>query len=511
MEKKSRHSSSRVILDIRSAVSAADVYINNVHKGSTPLVIEDMLPGYYKLRIEKKGFYTEYAEYLFESAQVYKIVAELRQITGSLHIRVNEPEAALYINGTKNGPPILCFYLGAGPKVDSPEDGCRWHVNLPEGKHEITIKKFGKKTAVSKVYISGETQVYLDFYLEDADFELTSFSADKKRFNPYNPGDSGICRFTCSVTAAGEGLLEVYGEANEPVYRLVLEPFKSENIGFSWNGRDEKGRVPESGTYRAVLKARGSGEGDFFTERTEEIVIDRSLFIPLAFFSAGGLSSGFVPSARLMPKKNLYSACTAGADFSLQEGFKTAPLFFGFVSSPLDFLELSCTAGTEIREGRTSPFIVQGALKAAGKTGIFRYGALLGGSYSSAYPGGMFNEGVLHAGILTGAGKDSLYAGVSEQVYFGNEDGSLYPFGGFLKTGFACTFQQNFYALHVSAALRSPFRQTGIEAFGSLHTGIEVCICIPKTPYMPAAGIYYTRNRKKENGLAFRIGAALYH
>lgn len=511
IRQKTEHNSLYAVLDIRSSGDAADVYINNVYRGSTPLVIENMLPGYYNLRIEKKGFYTEYAECTFESGNLYKITAELKQITGTLHIRLNESEADLYVNGAKIEPPALGFYLGKKPKPDNSADGCNRHVTVPEGEHEITVKKFGKQSATAKVYVFRETQVYLDLHLRDADFELTSFSAEKKRFNPYNPGTVGMCRFDFSVSAPGNGVLEIYGKTSHLVYRKVLEPFTAESLNCIWDGRDEQGKILEKGIYTAYLEVQETAGSALIRSEPLTVTLDTDMAVPLSLFSAGGLSVGIVPSIRLMPKGSLYTAGTAGGGFSLDTGFASAPVFLGFAYTPLDFLEVSCAAGTEIYAENTPPFIVQAAVKASRKTGFFRYGAVLGGSYSSGKAVSVFNEGLVHTGIIFGAAAGPLYIGAAEQVYFGHAGGGFIPFNGTLKTGLSCSFQKGFFAAHLSAALYSSFTAADICGFSSIHTGAEFCVLIPKSLLMPSAGIYYSRNKNGEKEIAFRIGCAVYH
>ena len=513
IRQKSGHNSSYAVLDIRSPQSAADVYINNVHRGTTPLVIENMLPGYYNLRIEKKGFYSEYAEYLFESGNSYKIIGELKQITGSLYIRLNESADSLYVDGKKIGPPFRCFSLGRQSEHEdsSTPDNRERHITVTEGEHEIEVKKFGKQSAAAKVYVFRETEVTLDLHLQDADFELTSFSASKKRFNPYNPGTLGVCRFDFSVSAPGEGIPEVYGADSRLVYRGAPQAFTAENGSCIWDGRDAHGKILEKGVYTVYLQVRGNGNTEFTQSKPLTVTLDTDMTVPLALFSTGGLSAGIVPSIRLMPKGSLYSACTGGADFTQHTGFTSAPVFLGFAYTPLDFLEVSCAAGTEIYAEGTPPLIVQATAKAAGKAGFFRYGAVLGASYSSGKALSTFNEGLVHAGILLGAAAGPVYIGAAEQVYFGQAGSGFIPFSGTLKTGLSCSFQKGFFAAHVSAALYSAFTDADIRGFSSIHTGAELCVLIPKSMWMPGAGLYYRHNAKGSGEISFRIGCAVYH
>ena len=494
-------------LDIRTNVSAAEIYLNNVFKGNAPLVLEDTVPGSYILRIEKKGYYTQEFECDFEGGTKYVIWAQLEKITGVLHVRVNEPGAELYVDGVRSS---------------------EWTLKVSEGSHTVEVKKFGKKSESANVYVFRGTSVNLDFHLQDADFELTSFSAGKKRFNPYNPGALGLCRFYFSVTAGGDGELEIYDASDRIIYRRRVGPFTRENQECPWDGRAENGQVVKDGTYTARIKARGEtgvqgGESLSFSATKEiPVTIDRSLFYPLIAAAADGSASGTVPSVRLMPKGGIYCAFSAGADFSLggtkggsqtvPQGFNSAPLFLSFTGTPLGFLELSCGIGTEIRPASQSPFIVQAAAKAALNAKPFYYGALVRYGYSSARASALFNETGLSAGFVAAAEIGPVCITVAEEAVFGDERGIINALNGKLKTGLSCAFQRDFYSLHVFASCLFPFNANGMNACGVLNGGTEFAFLPPSrdSACMPFAGLYYSYDSAAaKHTLSFRIGAAL--
>ena len=129
--------------------------------------------------IYSTGFlYAQESEYDLENESRYKITTDLRQTTGELHLRINETDAALYLDGVKQGNLFVCFSLGTAAKKNYDGSytyfeqngirGCEWILKVPEGEHIIEVKKFGKKTAVTKVYVFGKTQVELDVSLQDA-------------------------------------------------------------------------------------------------------------------------------------------------------------------------------------------------------------------------------------------------------------------------------------------------------------------------------------------------------
>ena len=497
-------SPSVLTLDIRTNVSAAEIYLNNVFKGNTPLVLENTVPGSYILRIEKKGYYTQEFECDFEGATKYIIWAQLEAITGVLHVKTDEPGAELYVDGVRS---------------------CEWTLKVSEGSHTVEVKKFGKQSASENVYVFRGTSVNLDFYLQDADFELTSFSAGKKRFNPYNPGALGLCRFYFSVTASGDGELEIYDASDKIIYRRRVGPFTRENQECVWDGRAENGEVVKDGTYTARIKARGEtgvqgGESLSFSATKEiPVTIDRSLFYPLIAAAADGSASGTVPSVRLTPKGAMYIGFSAGGGFSfggtkggsqsVPQGFISAPLFYSFAYTPLRFLELSCGIGTEIRPSSQSPFIVQAAAKAALNAKPFYYGFLVRYGYSSKPASALFNETGLSAGAAAAAEIGPVCITAAEEAVFGDERGIINALAGKFKTGLSCAFQGDFYAIHLSAAFLVPFSEKGVHRSASGYCGAEFSCLIPRTTCMPFAGLYYTYTNST-SGIGFRIGTAIF-
>lgn len=500
-------SPSVLTLDIRTNVSAAEIYLNNVFKGNAPLVLEDTVPGSYILRIEKKGYYTQEFECDFEGGSKYVIWAQLEEITGVLHVKVDEPGAELYVDGVRSS---------------------EWTLKVSEGSHTVEVKKFGKKSESRNVYVFRAASVDLDFHLQPADFEVRSFSSSMRRFNPHNPGALGLCRFYFSVTAEGDGELEIYDASDRIVYRRRVGPFTRENQECVWDGRAENGQIVKDGTYTARIKARGEtgvqgGESLSFSATKEiPVTIDRSLFYPLIAAAAGGSASGTVPSVRLIPKGGIYCAFSAGADFLLggtkggnqtvPQGFNSAPLFVSFAGTPLRFLELSCTIGTEIRPETQSPFVVQAAAKAALNAKPFYCGFLVRYGYSSARASALFNETGLSAGVAAAAEIGPICVTVAEEAVFGDERGIINALAGKLKTGLSCAFQRDFYSLHVFASCLFPFNANGMNECGVLNSGTEFAFLPPSrdSACMPFAGLYYSYDSAAaKHALSFRMGAAL--
>jgi hypothetical protein len=106
-------------LDISSIPSDADVYLDDIFKGPTHLVIEDLEPGAYMLSIDKEGYDTWYQAITIVAGDTIFISAPLTPIptitqtatptptalpsaTGGLFV-VSEPTATVFIDGTERG------------------------------------------------------------------------------------------------------------------------------------------------------------------------------------------------------------------------------------------------------------------------------------------------------------------------------------------------------------------------------------------------------------------------
>ena len=107
------------------------------------------------------GFlYAQESECDLENESRYKITTELRQTTGELHLRINETDAALYLDGVKQGNLFVCFSLGTAAKKNYDGSytyfeqnsirGCKWILKISEGEHIIKVKKIRQKDGRNK-------------------------------------------------------------------------------------------------------------------------------------------------------------------------------------------------------------------------------------------------------------------------------------------------------------------------------------------------------------------------
>ncbi|MDP6924569.1 MAG: PEGA domain-containing protein [Candidatus Scalindua sp.] len=90
-------------ISISSNPTGAFIKINGKKSGNTPETINDLSPGTHLAEIRMDG-YEDWSESVdIKGDKINKLVANLLEITGSININSNPPEAAIYLNGEKAG------------------------------------------------------------------------------------------------------------------------------------------------------------------------------------------------------------------------------------------------------------------------------------------------------------------------------------------------------------------------------------------------------------------------
>lgn len=524
---------SQALLYVRSSVAGTNVYVNGIYKGFAPLTLENMVPGIYSVRLEKKGWYTKTYECSLNAASTHTIYAEMQRITGSVFISVDQKNALLYFDGE----PVT----DQKNKVHEFKQNDKTEfviLEASEGYHTVEAKKFGRESARASIYVFPETAVQTELHLPKAQFDITSFSCASASFNPHNPGALGICRMQFFVSAPGSGVLEIQNDKGILVYRKALENFTDWEQSCTWNGTDNNGALLQDGVYHAHIegrpdeqweKANESGTPDKpavsnaynvpdapdasdtpYVSDTLDIEINRSVFYPLAPISSGGVSSGLVASPRIMPANTLVSFASGLASFSVSDGFKAAPFFLALATTPKAWLETSCRLGVEIQEKKTLPFTVNLSVKAAGNRHNQYYGGILRYGYVSEPHSSLFNEAGLGAGGIAGIRLGLFFINLSQEIVFGSAQGILFPFEGCLKTGAAASFQKSFASVHLWTAYFSPFNAQSIRALGSILCGTDIVFLLPRSIVAPVISSTYAYSENGKHNISVRVGVALF-
>ncbi len=117
-------------IKIESNPSNCLVFLNGRQYENTPVKIDNLLPGNYKLKVERKGFDPVYKKVTVYKGQENSVVIDLKNNTGGIGLIVNPPGVSIYINGRFRGV--------TKPDEKNPQISKLFTVsNLPAGSYTI--------------------------------------------------------------------------------------------------------------------------------------------------------------------------------------------------------------------------------------------------------------------------------------------------------------------------------------------------------------------------------------
>jgi len=243
------------VLSIHTEPDDASVWLDNAFLGTTPLSLDELDPGTYRLRIEKHGYYPvrRWIEIPEDSTLVLEI--DLEQITGYLSVESQPPDAELLVGGES---------ISGG------------FAELPIGSHQVRVRMFGYVQELLSIDIRENAVTRVRVELEPAPFELDRVSASRTRFNPANPGATGFVRLAFQVSAPGEGSLKVRNQSGRLIQTIRLGPFTTWDQTAEWP-KEFHGSQPEDGVYSLELDLQGA-DGRSATSRIA-VEIDSSLVV----------------------------------------------------------------------------------------------------------------------------------------------------------------------------------------------------------------------------------------
>jgi hypothetical protein len=126
------------ILDVRANVSQADVFVEEIQYGRTPMATE-LQPGEVRVRVSKSGYRDYETKVMLREGAREQINAELAPIlpTGSIQVITNPPDADVYLDGQ---------LVGRSPKRLS---------SVVKGTHYVAVKRTGYQDEQRTVEVSG--------------------------------------------------------------------------------------------------------------------------------------------------------------------------------------------------------------------------------------------------------------------------------------------------------------------------------------------------------------------
>lgn len=472
-EKTALLDENKTAITIRANIQDAEVYLNNEYQGQTPCIISDLAPGTYRLSVKKTGYGEQYYFVTVRQGQSSTFFVELKKITGFV-----------LINGAPDGS-IIYSDSSLIPADRIPAFGAP--MELEEGYHTITIRKFGYNDFITQIYVVRRLIIPLQVSMTKASFSLSGFSATRKRFNPVYTGALGSCTFYFKVTAPGTGKLTITDAAGTEVYSYAFPEFTTWEQSTAWNGRDRYGNELPDGSYSATITAGG------YTQ-TAYTKIDHSLTYHPADVTKSGTGIGTLPAAFMMAEDTTFIGVEVQPSFrTAGTPFYEVPVSTYFGITPVSWFELSVNLG--MHPGiENVPLSFGGALKLGSSAVItghtkFCFAAIMRYGYTNEKlyePYGVDTGNGLGGGGALGIEGTMFYAGISSEYLIGTVQGNLKNNDSIWKNGIGLEYRPGQTATIKSwCALNSAFGDTtGTLWLRALDTGAGVTLQLGSSSVM---------------------------
>jgi hypothetical protein len=346
---------------IRTRPAGARVFIDGLERGLSPLFLDTLASGEYRVRLIKDGYEERELSVRILAGSRLNVSVELKEAGGLVLILVRRKGAppaypfrpGIFVDGlpfTNWTPAEGTQEEDAAPEGAVPETS-GYTLSLPAGRHRLRIVSFGWKDAGEDVLVRPGETVSLEIGLDPALFRLfPGPGPDRSRFNPANPGALGSLSYRFAVSAPGRGIFRVLDREGKEIHTEKLPPFTTSPQQIIWNGRDSRRQPLPDGDYTLVVEAApefnidppGATPGTAAAPEERRINVPVSIDSSIAHYplSLFGALSGllFSPLPLTLPPGGfqiegnvLFGPLTdpdpeAFAGFSFEGGFRFSPL-----------------------------------------------------------------------------------------------------------------------------------------------------------------------------------------
>jgi hypothetical protein len=418
-----------VAFKIETIPSGADISVNGVRVGRTPLELLGYAPGPYAFSLSLLGYDVEEFNVNALAGSRYAYRIPLRKRTGTLILSVMPESAEVLIDDVI---------------------GERGKVAMDEGVHLVSARLFGYVEERRTVEIRKGEESSVEIELRPAPFKVDGFRASRSAFDPSSPLPFGETFIRFIASAPGSAVVRIISPAGEIIMERAFPGIKTWEQGFAWDGRDGLGNALPDGLYRVEVEAEGASGAAQDLEIG--VRIDSSIRHEPRLLSAMASGSLLCPDAAVAPVGSLEvrvdALFPASADWS--GGF---PFWTGLRAGIVKNLEGAMTA--RILAGDPD-WALEASLK-------YRYVSLRG---ASSLQGAVFLRGLLPSAEgaslgSAGASVPAIDSGFPLSFGFRPLEVSLCPAvgigfssaGSVPRTGGAASIGLRFasFALHASA------------------------------------------------------------
>jgi len=331
-------------LEIQTTPSVADVYLNGIKRGTTPLTLTGLPATVYDLVLSKEGYQEERLTVTISGGNKIMVTKTLTPLRGTVAISIRRGPG-----GGTEGP----SFPSAEILVDDlPVKGPQ--LSLSVGLHTLRVRAFGYEDEKRSVYVSPASVTAEEFVLRPAAFRVDTFSVDRSRFNPQNPGLLGTVEFSFFVSAPGWARLKVVDSSGTVVFSKNFNDFTSWLQHYRWDGRDPQGLPVADGTYSVVLSAGPPSEQGTETYRLRlPLRVDSSMVVrPGAAFSGlPGLLFAPDPDLSSAPSFQFDTALLFGLPYQSAGLFQSLPFAAALSVVPLDRWNITASASVTPQPG----------------------------------------------------------------------------------------------------------------------------------------------------------------
>lgn len=325
-------------LFVSSDPSAADVYVNGVFRGQTPLELKDLLPGTHELRLERDERWPRNLYVSIPAGKRLSAHFELREALGILSVSASPRDPS----GSSFRPIV---------SIDG-EKAFLGDNSVKEGLRAVRLRAFGFEDSERTIYVPRGSNAFVDFVMESAAFSVGELRTSRRRFNPSGSGQLGTVRIAFTVSAPGRARLTVRAPGGATVYAADIAYFADWDQSAIWDGKASDGSPLPDGSYEIVVEAR-SGDGTKTIVRRSRAEIDSGIEIRPGAVAGDVSGFLFVPTARNLPRGSfqLDSLLLFGKPFGAAEPFGAPPAAFGLRFSPADKTEAAAALRIDAANG----------------------------------------------------------------------------------------------------------------------------------------------------------------
>jgi hypothetical protein len=227
----------------------ADLLLDNRLRGTTPLVLNSLSAGLYKIEARKPGYQTV-SEWVSHPGGGARYTIVLRRLAGRLAVSVAPDTARVTVGGMETS---------AGAPVD-----------FPAGTYILRAEAFGYLPAERSVTVEPGATAAAALALAPAPLSARLARVEHRRFDPAGRRDTAQVRLDYEITAPARGELIASDDSGAVVYRERFDAAAARGTR-SWSGMTEAGTSARAGRYLLRL--------EFTSDRGQHAGLEASVFV----------------------------------------------------------------------------------------------------------------------------------------------------------------------------------------------------------------------------------------